>query len=153
MESFVWRPFAGINETTSITVNQLPETSFFRNSDILFLEASACFRRMSDYYAVLEVPRTATEQEIRKALVYISMYPVSEVFLGIAHCRYKRLALRWHPDKNPDNKEEAAVKFKEISEAYEILSDGNHVLYPVTMASRAASCIRSGWDCQCWGSP
>jgi len=59
---------------------------------------------MADLYAVLEVSRTATEQEIKKA--------------------YKRLALKWHPDKNPDKKEEALLEFKKISEAYEVLSDG-----------------------------
>ncbi|XP_028291544.1 dnaJ homolog subfamily B member 2 isoform X2 [Gouania willdenowi] len=37
--------------------------------------------------------------------------------------RYRKLALKWHPDKNPDNKEEAEIKFKELAEAYEILSD------------------------------
>ncbi|XP_072385129.1 dnaJ homolog subfamily B member 6-B isoform X2 [Diabrotica undecimpunctata] len=58
---------------------------------------------MVDYYRVLEVPKTATTSEIKKA--------------------YRKLALKWHPDKNPDNMDEATKKFKEISEAYEVLSD------------------------------
>lgn len=58
---------------------------------------------MVDYYKTLEIVRTANDAEIKKA--------------------YRKLALKWHPDKNPDNLEEANIRFKEISEAYEVLSD------------------------------
>lgn len=40
------------------------------------------------------------------------------------------MALQWHPDKNPENKEEAEKRFKEISEAYEVLSDSKYLLTP-----------------------
>lgn len=56
-----------------------------------------------DYYKVLGVAKNATSEDIKKA--------------------YKKNALRWHPDKNPNNKEEATSKFKEVCEAYEVLSD------------------------------
>ncbi|XP_014252786.1 dnaJ homolog subfamily B member 6-like isoform X4 [Cimex lectularius] len=58
---------------------------------------------MVDYYKVLELTKGCSTADIKKA--------------------YRRLALKWHPDKNPDNPEEANKKFKEISEAYEVLSD------------------------------
>lgn len=58
---------------------------------------------MVDYYTVLDVPRHAPSEQIRKA--------------------YRKLALQWHPDKNPNNKDDATRRFKEISEAYEVLID------------------------------
>lgn len=48
------------------------------------------------------------------------------LFINVYHFlfdSYRKLALRWHPDKNPDLKEEAEKKFKEISQAYDVLSD------------------------------
>jgi len=57
---------------------------------------------MADYYETLGVARSATSEEIKKA--------------------YRQKALQFHPDKNPDNKE-AEKHFKEVSEAYEVLSD------------------------------
>jgi DnaJ family protein B protein 6 len=56
-----------------------------------------------NYYEMLELNISATDVEIKKS--------------------YRKLALKWHPDKNPDNQKEAEKIFKEISEAYEVLSD------------------------------
>ncbi|NWI49085.1 DNJB6 protein, partial [Calyptomena viridis] len=58
---------------------------------------------MVDYYKVLGLQECASHDDIKKS--------------------YHKLALKWHPDKNPRDKEKAEKKFKEIVEAYEVLSD------------------------------
>jgi DnaJ-class molecular chaperone len=56
-----------------------------------------------DYYSVLGIPKNALEKDIKSA--------------------YRKLARKWHPDTNPDNPKEAEEKFKDITEAYEVLGD------------------------------
>nr|ADN33793.1 protein SIS1 [Cucumis melo subsp. melo] len=56
-----------------------------------------------DYYKILQVDRNTNDEDLKKA--------------------YKKLAMKWHPDKNPENKSDAEAKFKKISEAYLVLSD------------------------------
>lgn len=53
-----------------------------------------------DYYKILQVDKSAKDDDLKKA--------------------YRKLAMKWHPDKNPNNKKEAESKFKQISEAYEV---------------------------------
>ena len=57
-----------------------------------------------DYYEVLAVSRTATEEEVKRA--------------------YRKLAVKFHPDKNPDDSH-AEEKFKELGEAYDVLMDAD----------------------------
>ena len=60
--------------------------------------------KFQDYYQILGVARTASESEIKKA--------------------YRKLARKHHPDFNPNNKQ-AEEKFKQVQEAYEVLSDAD----------------------------
>ncbi|XWS54134.1 hypothetical protein CRYUN_Cryun10bG0062500 [Craigia yunnanensis] len=56
-----------------------------------------------DYYKILQIDRNVNDEDLKKA--------------------YRKLAMKWHPDKNKNNKKEAEAKFKQIAEAYEVLSD------------------------------
>lgn len=88
----------------------------------------------SDYYDVLGVLKSSSAEEIKKA--------------------YRKKALEWHPDKHKDNKEEAERKFKEINEAYQILSDpkkkqmydqaGHSAFAPGGMGSRGGNPFGGG---------
>ena len=57
------------------------------------------------HYEILGVSKDADDDAIKKA--------------------YRKAAIKWHPDKNPDNKEMAEKKFKEVAEAFSVLSDKN----------------------------
>ncbi len=59
---------------------------------------------MPDYYALLGVEKGASDEQIKKA--------------------YRKMAIKWHPDKNPDNKEGAERKFKQIAEGQRSIRTG-----------------------------
>src|ERR1700730_10834392 len=59
--------------------------------------------KQQDFYAVLEVTREASAEQIKSA--------------------YRKAAMQWHPDRNPENKQEAELNFRAAAEAYSVLSD------------------------------
>lgn len=61
-----------------------------------------CFHAKKSYYDVLGVKKDANEKDIKQA--------------------YRKQALKWHPDKNPDDREGAEKRFREVAEAYQVLS-------------------------------
>jgi DnaJ-domain-containing protein 1 len=76
-----------------------------------------CCTMGKDYYGILGVPKKASEQDIKKG--------------------YKKMAMKWHPDKNMEQKDVAEKRFQEIAEAYEALSDR-------TFASLIVMCLDRG---------
>lgn len=80
---------------------------------------------MKDYYQILGVPEDATEEDIKNA--------------------FRKLAFKYHPDKNPGNEKQAEEKFKEINEAYSILGDaGKRRQYEFAKKSGFDSNVYSG---------
>jgi DnaJ-class molecular chaperone len=59
-----------------------------------------------DYYQIFNLSREASPEDIKKA--------------------FRRLAMQYHPDRNPENIQDSEAKFKEINEAYEVLGDEQH---------------------------
>ena len=80
----------------------MPEGSEGNQQSPDFLE-EGINKLVKDYYQILGVSTDASPEDIKKA--------------------FRRLALRYHPDRNPGNTEEAEGRFKEINEAYEVLGD------------------------------
>jgi DnaJ-class molecular chaperone len=61
---------------------------------------------LREAYILLELKENASDEEIKKA--------------------YKKMAVKWHPDKNPDNKDDAESKFKEVAQAYELINKSKY---------------------------
>jgi molecular chaperone DnaJ len=83
---------------------------------------------LRDYYTILAVDRRASQEDIKKA--------------------FRRLAMQYHPDRNPQDPVAADSRFKEINEAYEVLSDGRkRQLYDLTGSLQPGVAFGSGGGC------
>lgn len=88
-----WSVISVISVISVLLLAKVVTQSFWRSS----------VRTMSTHYEVLQIPQSASDPDIKKA--------------------YKKLAVKWHPDKNPENQEQATEMFKKVAEAYSVLSD------------------------------
>jgi ribosomal protein L37AE/L43A len=93
------------------------------------------FSRRYKYYEILEISKNATQEEIKKA--------------------FRRLAQKYHPDRNPDNKE-AEIKFKKVNDAYQVLSnatkraayDSSPAECPVCWTHEVIQISGNNWRCR-----
>ncbi|XP_010684112.1 dnaJ protein P58IPK homolog [Beta vulgaris subsp. vulgaris] len=92
----------GAVEDLKAAAQKSPENRSIREA-LLRAEKALKLSKRKDWYKILGVSKTSSIAEIKRA--------------------YKKLALKWHPDKNTDNREEAENKFREIAAAYEVLGD------------------------------
>ena len=91
-----------------------------------------------DYYQILEVSRDANIPTIkRKFFRFICFHCVACLFLF----RYKELAQKWHPSLHADKKQEAITKYREVTEAYEVLSNGLSFLISIGLDSLNATIL------------
>ncbi|CRH01770.1 DnaJ protein, putative [Plasmodium relictum] len=84
------------------TLNILSKSFLNTNNSFIFLKRHFSSK---NFYDILNVKKTSSKNEIKQA--------------------YRKLALKYHPDRNPNNRKESEQKFREITEAYETLSDDN----------------------------
>eukprot|EP00441_Pelagodinium_beii_P012218 CAMPEP_0197698260 /NCGR_PEP_ID=MMETSP1338-20131121/119069_1 /TAXON_ID=43686 ORGANISM="Pelagodinium beii, Strain RCC1491" /NCGR_SAMPLE_ID=MMETSP1338 /ASSEMBLY_ACC=CAM_ASM_000754 /LENGTH=163 /DNA_ID=CAMNT_0043281613 /DNA_START=40 /DNA_END=529 /DNA_ORIENTATION=- len=90
----------------------------------VFARTASTSAASEDPFKVLGVSRDASQEEVKAA--------------------YRKLALKWHPDRNADNKAEAEAKFKQVSKAYSIVSDPQQRENYIRFGSAEAGFARPG---------